>query len=264
MIIAIDSLNDARLDGYRALPARTDARSDTIIVESELAVTRLLESDVRVHSVLALDKRAATISALAPDVTIYALPQWVLDAVVGFTMNRGAIALADRPKRALGTLRARLAGPALLVAASRVSDPANLGSIVRNCRALGASGLIVDPAGADVYARKTVRTAMGHTFSQSVVVHDLVAGITTLREAAPDLRVVAATLSPKAVDVGAYSRTERTLLVVGNEGNGIAADVLALADDQVVIPMHDGTDSLNVAAASAVLLYALKNHARPR
>lgn len=257
MIIPIADADDPLLEGYRGLRVRPDTRAPVIVVESELAVTRLIDSDVHVHSVLAVEKRAATLAMLAPDLPIYATSQRVLDDVVGYPMHRGAIALADRPQRTVATLQARLSGPALLVAASRVSDEANVGSIVRNCRALGADGLLVDARGADVYARKSIRTAVGHVFSQAVVVTELVPAIEALRAAAPDLRVVAATVSPRSVSVRTYAPRERTLLIVGNEGSGIAPDVLALADDEVTIPMHDGTDSLNVAAATAVLLYAL-------
>ena len=260
MIVPIVSADDPRLDPFRDLPARADKRSPSIIVESELAVARLLESAVHVRAVLTLESRASVYASV--DTTVYTVAQSVLDAVAGFSVRRHAFALADRPSRSLEGLVAVLPESFVVVAASRVSDPANLGAIVRNCRAFGANGVLVDPLGADIYNRKAIRTAMGHVFAQSVVVTDLTEAIRALRRAAPDLRVVAATLSPRAVPLPGYALSKRTLLIVGNEGHGIAAELLALADDEVVIPMHDETDSLNVAAASAVLLYALQ--ARPR
>lgn len=242
--------------GYRNLPGRAELTGERIVVESDLAVRRLLESDVEVESVLAVDKRAATLPR-RDGVPLYTATQKLLDGIVGFPMHRGAIALAKRPRASVDALAQMLTKPGLMLCAAGVSDPANLGSIARNGRALGAAGLLVDAKGGDIYARKAIRTSMGNVFAQTVVVAELVTAIADLKRACPDLVVAAATLSERSIDVATYPTPERLLLIVGNEGSGVPADVLAIADVELTVPMQRGADSLNVAAASAVFLYAL-------
>jgi tRNA G18 (ribose-2'-O)-methylase SpoU len=248
---------DGRVAAFANLPARGDVRSDTIIVESVLAVRRLLQHGVPTRAILVVDTRAAQLQVPA-DVAVFTCAKPVLDQIVGFPMHRGALAIADRPRTPLTVLIERLQAPrSLVVCVSGVSDPANLGAIARNCRGLGAAGLLVDPRGGDIYARKSIRTSMGNIFALPVVVEELASAIATLRRNVPDLVVAAATLSQRSRDLRTYARPARVLLILGNEGAGIPADVLALADTELCIPMHNGTDSLNVAAASAVFLYAL-------
>jgi len=256
-VIRIDDPSDPRVSAFANLPARSDLRGDTIIVESDLAVRRLLQHGVPTRAVLVVDKRAAALEV--PDgVAVYTCSQKVLDAIVGFPMHRGAIAIADRPRTPLASLAERLRAPrATVVCASGVSDPANLGSIARNCRGLGADGLLIDPRGGDVYARKSIRTSMGNIFALPVVEHDIVSAIEVLRARVPGLCVAATTLSERSRDVRSFTRPDHMLLIVGNEGAGIPRDVLDAACVELNIPMHAGTDSLNVATAVAVFLYAM-------
>jgi tRNA G18 (ribose-2'-O)-methylase SpoU len=98
---------------------------------------------------------------------------------------------------------------------------------------------------------------MGNVFAQTVVVAEIAAAIAGLKRTYAELEVAAATLSERAVDVARFQPQDRLVLIVGNEGSGVPADVLALADRELTVPMRSGADSLNVAAASAVFLYAL-------
>ncbi len=252
----ISDIDDPRVASFRNLPSRGDPVGPRIIVESELAVRRLLASTTCVEAVLVVDKRAHHLE-VPQDVALYTCSQALLDAIVGFPMHRGAIALAERPRAGLEALVTALEAPGLVMCASGVSDPANLGSIARNCRALGAAGLLVDPRGGDIYARKAVRTSMGNVFAQTVVVSAIGPAIAGLKRAYPALQVAAATLSGRAIDVADFTPPDRLVLIVGNEGSGVPPDVLAFADVELTVPMRSGTDSLNVAAASAVFLYAL-------
>jgi tRNA G18 (ribose-2'-O)-methylase SpoU len=252
----ISDIDDPRVAGFRNLPSRADPLGPRIIVESELAVRRLLASSTRTLAVLAADNRAGDLD-VPEDVPLYTCAPRTLDAIVGFPMHRGAIALAERPHTRLDALVAALAAPGIVLCASGVSDPANLGSLARNARALGAAGLLIDPRGGDIYARKSIRTSMGNVFAQTVVVTEIATAIAGLKRAYPALQAAAATLSERAIDVATFAPPDRLVLIVGNEGRGVPADILALADLELTVPMHSGADSLNAAAASAVFLYAL-------
>jgi tRNA G18 (ribose-2'-O)-methylase SpoU len=144
---------------------------------------------------------------------------------------------------------------ALFVACVDVQDPTNLGGILRNCAAFGAEGVLLSDHCADVFSRRVLRVSMGTAFQLRIAaLTDLRATLRTLRD---ELRVelVAAVLDPAAERLEVAHRTPRMALLIGNEGQGLAGDWLDLCQRRVTLPMEMGTDSLNVAAASAVFLY---------
>jgi tRNA G18 (ribose-2'-O)-methylase SpoU len=275
---AIDDPTDPRLDPFRDLLARDD-RPDPrrFLVESELAVGRLLASEFAPVAVLGTASRLAR---LAPACPAYAATRELLRAVVGFDLHRGVIACAERPPAlawgapvdascplrhvsgdsALARTLARPTWTALLV--QGLADPANLGSIVRSARAFAVDLVVLDRRGADPLGRRAVRAAMGHVFAQPLAVaDDLLAAVARLRAAGAG--VWAATVGPGARPVGAAPRPARLVLCVGNEGDGLPAALRAAADAEVTIPIAPAVDSLGVAAATAVLLYAARAESTP-
>src|ERR1700733_752544 len=95
-MITIDDPADPRVAAFASLQARGNVRGDTIIVESELAVRRLLQHGVPTRAVLVVDRRAASLEG-ADGVDVFVCTQQVLDAIVGFSVRRGAFAIAERP-----------------------------------------------------------------------------------------------------------------------------------------------------------------------
>ena len=241
---------DPQLDPYRDLKALARAPGPRFVVESAIAVERLLQSGLRVESVVATASRAARLEVPAA-VPLYVVEPALLDDVAGVAVHRGCLACARRPDPA--PLPSLPPSASVLVAAG-VADPANLGALARNARAFGVGLLLLGPTGADPYSPRAVRASMGNVFR--LPVHraaDLPAAIAALRSGR---QVWAATVSPAARPVGAVTPAPCVLLL-GNEGHGLPAELIALADGELTIPMAPGADSLNVAAASAVLLHAL-------
>nr|WP_255216050.1 RNA methyltransferase [Pseudenhygromyxa sp. WMMC2535] len=144
-----------------------------------------------------------------------------------------------------------------MIAASGLADPRNLGALIRNAAAFDADGVIVDAAGADPFSRLAIRASVGNVFRVPLWVSDaLPATLAQLRREL-GMSLVAATPSGEHL-LGEYAAPARLLLLVGNEGAGLPADTLATADARVSIPMVESADSINVAAASAVLLFGLR------
>ncbi|MGE0709004.1 MAG: TrmH family RNA methyltransferase [Planctomycetota bacterium] len=255
--ILVSEPADPRLDPLRDLRAleRGGAR---FFAESELVVSRLLEGGWEVEAVLATPPRAARLARLAPPgCPVYAAPLACLREVVGYDLHRGCAAVAPRP--ALTALPA-LAGRARVrvAVAAGLADPSNVGALLRNARAFGVDLVLLDAAGADPLDPRALRAAMGNTFVLPVAVRrDLPAALAELRAALPELAVWAATLGDEARPLPEVSPPPRLALLLGNEGAGLPAPLRAAADLEVTIPVAPGCDSLNVAAASAVLLYAL-------
>ena len=150
------------------------------------------------------------------------------------------------------------AAPRLVVLLANVRDPGNAGTVLRTADAAGARGVVFSDASVDPYNSKCVRASAGSIFHVDLVQGGSVGEVVArLREAG--LRVLAADGSSgqpldQAEPRGVLS--EPTAWLFGNEAWGLPADILALADETVAVPIYGQAESLNLAAAAAVCLYA--------
>ena len=164
---------------------------------------------------------------------------------------QGILAVAEIPSAGLDDLRVD-AEPAVVLVLDAVQDPGNLGTLARTAEALGAAGVVALPGTVDAWNPKSVRAAMGSTFRLPVA-H---AGWDALGPwlAARGFQALAAAAGGGPLP---EPRPRRAALVLGNEGAGISAETRARADRAVGIPLRGRAESLNVAAAGAILLYEL-------
>jgi RNA methyltransferase, TrmH family len=140
-----------------------------------------------------------------------------------------------------------------------------MGAAIRAAAAVGVDAVVIGDGCVDLYAPKTLRAAMGASFRVPVVHRDLGAVLPKLRKAG--CRILASALQEGATDLFKLSlHGAKVVWIVGNEGNGIRDSLLSEVDAVVKIPMLRRTESLNVAQATAVLLYETarqKNSLRP-
>jgi tRNA G18 (ribose-2'-O)-methylase SpoU len=188
------------------------------------------------------------------DVPAYATDADTMARVVGFHLNRGVLAVADR---AVPPDPYALAADARLLAVTEgVNDHENLGSLFRNAAALGVDGVLLGPRCADPLYRRSVRVSMGHVLRVpfTELPGEWPASLDLLRAAG--LRVAALTPAADALPLAAagLGRT-RTALLLGAEGPGLTPEAIEAADLRVRIPMAAGVDSLNVATAAAVAFH---------
>lgn len=229
------------------------------LAEGELVTRRALRAGYRPRSLLLASERypafeplAAQLIAAGAEVLVADPP--VLEAVTGFHVHRGALA---------SFRRLPLPTPAQLLAVSRrvailegLNNTTNLGAVFRSAAALGVDGVLLDPQCCDPLYRRAVRVSMGEVFSVPYA----------RLEAWPDdldqVRQAGFTiyaLSPKgqvSLRELAVAPPIRPAMLIGAEGPGLSAAALAAADQTVRIPMSDGVDSLNVAAAAAVTFWS--------
>jgi tRNA G18 (ribose-2'-O)-methylase SpoU len=178
-------------------------------------------------------------------------------SITGFAVHRGVLASFDRkPQPSV----ADVVGDARrLVVLEDVNNHTNVGAIVRSASALGVDALLLDPSSCDPLYRRSLRISMGEALSlPHTRTEALPAGLVPLRAAG--FALVALTPAPDALDIAevAAARHERLALLLGTEGPGLSAAVLAEADVRARIPLAAGVDSLNVAAAAAIAFYALR------
>jgi tRNA G18 (ribose-2'-O)-methylase SpoU len=255
----VERADDPRVDDFRDLK-RADRRPDRpggrglVVAEGVVVVRRLLASDYPVRAVLGVRGRIDTLreSLRGKGIPVFVASADVMAEVVGFHLNRGVLAVADR---AQAPSVAALAGGARRIAVLEgVGDHENLGSVFRNAAALGIDGVVLGPGCADPLYRRSVRVSMGHVLGVPFATNgDLPEILTTLR--GQGFTVVA--LTPSGSTALAGARAERVAVLLGSEGHGLSEEALAAADVRAAIPMARGVDSLNVATAAAVAFYEL-------
>lgn len=261
----VDDLEDPRLADYQGVrdPVLLRERG-AFLAEGRLVLQAVLASPgLRLRSLVATPATMAWLSdaqvVLPSNAPVYAVPADVLEAGTGFRFHQGCLAAVDVPAPvAIDDLaRGALESEAPLVVLESVSNPDNVGAIFRTASAFGCPGVVLDEGCASPLYRKAVRTSMGSALT--LPFHhagQTGAHIDALREAG--VRVAALTPDRDAVSLDAECEVGGSRAVLlGSEGHGLSAVAQQQADVSVRIPMRDGMDSLNVAAAAAIALYRL-------
>jgi RNA methyltransferase, TrmH family len=192
----------------------------------------------------------------------------VMEAIAGTAAPQGVAAIVSRPYLELDDLFAN--GPDLLVIADELQDPGNIGSIIRTAEATGASGLITTRYTVDPFSDKSIRASMGSALRLPMVT-DAKREDIAARCREHNIKIIASSAAPvrspvlsiledaaKAQIVRVCSEVDMTVplaLIVGREATGVSAGAAQHAEELVHIPMAEGVESLNVAAAAAMLLY---------
>jgi tRNA G18 (ribose-2'-O)-methylase SpoU len=261
-LIEIDEPGDRRLDDFRDLTT-ADRRPDRpggrglVIAEGVVVVRRLLASRYPPRALLGVRRR---IEELAPDLAGVDVPAYVASAevmaqVVGFHLNRGVLACADRaPQPEAGALAA---GARRLAVLEGVGDHENLGALFRNAAAFGIDGVLLGAGCADPLYRRSVRVSMGHVLRVPFGrVDPWPSGLDALRR--NGFRIVALTPNGASASLpDVLGGGERVALLFGSEGPGLTEQAVEAADVAARIPMAPDVDSLNVATAAAVAFYAV-------
>lgn len=164
---------------------------------------------------------------------------------------QGILCVVRRPEYTLDQLL-NTRSP-LLVVLENLQDPGNLGTILRTGEGAGITGVILGRETVDIFNSKTIRATMGSVFRVPFVcVEDLAWTIGAIRERG--VRTYAAHLSGRSCYDG-FSFQGGTAFLIGNEGKGLSAEITALADDLLRVPMEGRVESLNAAVATSLLIY---------
>ncbi len=263
-IARVTSTDDAGLRDYArltdvALRRVSEPAGGLYIAESPKVIARAIGAGHVPRSVLLQEQWLADIEPLISpfDIDVFVGDAPLLESLTGYNLHRGALAAMHRP--ALADAADLIRGARRIVVLEDIVDHTNVGAIFRSAAALGADAVLVTPRCADPLYRRSVRVSMGTVLQvpwtrlpewseASAMLHD--AGFV----------IAALALADHGVDLDRFAADapERIALVFGSEGDGLSRTALAHADTVVTIPMGSGVDSLNVAAASAVALWALR------
>jgi RNA methyltransferase, TrmH family len=235
-------------------------RAGRFVAEGVRTVEALMASPVLTEGVLWAsgadqDPRCAALltAASARGLGLLEVSEAEFASAAGTESPQGVLAVARTPERALDRLAPLPVGARLLVL-DGVQDPGNAGTILRTAAALGVHAVIALPGTVDLWNAKVVRSAMGTTFAHPPVFATVEELTTFLQQSEVPLWGADAA----GVPVDAADAPDRLALAVGNEGGGLSPAVRAQVTQVVALPIAPDVESLNVAVAAGILMYALR------
>lgn len=255
----VDDPNDIRLSPYRDIREKDlVGRQQRFIAEGKVVLNVLFSSSARfeTESLLVLENRLAglgeQLSQLPSEVPVYSVPQTVMDAVAGFHVHRGILAVGRRKTPpSLQAMLDTLPAKSLVVVLCGISNHDNVGSIFRNAAAFEADCVLMDDTCCDPLYRKAIRVSVGATlkvpYFHGGSIDEIIAALGDA-----DFNLLA--LSPSS-SLSVYDATKhgRQALLLGTEGEGLPPRLLEKLQT-ARIPMSTAFDSLNVATASGIAL----------
>ena len=269
-IIEITDFHAPELDPYARLTQnqlrnRLEPEKGIFIAESPKVIDRALDAGYKPVSLLMERKQitgpAAGILSRCGDAPVYTADREMLAELTGFELTRGVLCAFHRPApRPVEELCKNARRVAVL---EGIVDSTNVGAIFRSAAALNMDAVLINPSCCDPFCRRAVRVSMGTVFQVPWgqlgetpadwpekgmdILHSL--GFKTAAMALSDRSV--------SIDDEQLAKEPKLAIVLGTEGDGLAAGTIASCDYTVKIPMSHGVDSLNVAAASAVAFWQL-------
>lgn len=243
---------------------RHEPEKGIFIAESPKVIARALDAGCIPISILMEQKhvegQGREILERCGNIPVYTATFDVLTQLTGFQLTRGMLCAMYRPK--LPTLEQTCAGATRIAILENVMNPTNVGAIFRSAAALNIDAVLLTPSCSNPLYRRAIRVSMGTVFQVPWTYFDETAswpqnGIKRLQEFG--FKTAAMALSDKAIRIDApqLMAEKKLAIILGTEGDGLAASTIADCDYTVRIPMAHGVDSLNVAAASAVAFWQL-------
>lgn len=270
-IIEINDLSAPELAPYTQLThaqlrSQRDPEKGMFIAESGKVIACALKAGCQPISCLTESRHLPALTQLLPPqwghIPIYTAPRDVLARLTGYELTRGILCAMRRPQ--LPTPEEICCSARRLVVLENITDSTNIGAIFRSAAALGMDGILVAPSCCDPLYRRSVRVSMGTAFQipwtwlTGEAFQWPQPGIDTLRALGFPTVAMALTDDSISIEDPVLAQADKLAVVLGSEGNGLCQETIASCDYTARIPMCHGVDSLNVAAAGAVIFWQLR------
>ena len=266
-IIEITDFSAPELDVYARLTEaqllnRHNLKEGLFIAESPKVIERALDAGCEPVSFLMerkhIEGQARDVIARCGQIPVYTAEFDVLTQLTGFMLTRGMLCAMRRPE--LPTVEQALAGARRVTVLENIMNPTNVGAIFRSAAALGMDAVLLTPACSNPLYRRSCRVSMGTVFQVpwTYLPEWPGEGLELLKRLGYKTAAMALSDDSVSIDDPKLLAEEKLAVVLGTEGDGLAAETIAQCDYTVKIPMYHGVDSLNVAAASAVAFWELR------
>lgn len=270
MIIQVTDLKQAGPDIFANLTERElrnayEKQGGFFIAESPKVIERALDAGYEPISMLMEEKHitgdAAFLIQRCPNLPVYTAPRSVLEQLTGYKLTRGVLCALKRKEP--DSLEQAIAGAHRVAVLENIADASNVGAIFRSAAALGIDAVLLTPQCADPLNRRCLRVSMGNVFMTKWSRIGTEAsdwpekGMSELNRLG--FKTLSMALRNNSVDINdsALLAQEKLAILLGTEGDGLLPQTIDSSDYVVKIPMRPGVDSLNVAAAAAVIFWEL-------
>ncbi|MBD5528170.1 MAG: RNA methyltransferase [Lachnospiraceae bacterium] len=273
-IIEIKDIHAPELDIYARLSEGQIAHyfepaEGLFIAESPMVIGRAMDAGYRPFSMLTepgiAQGQGCELIARCGDIRVYTAEREVLEQITGYALTRGMLCAMYR--KPLPTTEQICREASRIVVLENVMNPTNVGAIFRSAAALNMDGVLLTHGSSDPLYRRAVRVSMGTVFQIPWTFLESNHGVDRNSKKLSELQILrdlgfrtaAMALREDSISLedSRLLAEEKLAIVLGTEGDGLAADTISECDYTVRIPMSHGVDSLNVAAASAVAFWQL-------
>lgn len=252
----IKNLSKLSIKKYRDLEGK-------FLVEGKRAVNEALNSNWKIESILIKEDddinkffQAQIDLANKKGIPCFLVQSKDFDKISNTMNSQGIIALVKKRSLNFNQILQLDLKKSCVVALDRISDPGNLGSIIRICDWFAVDAILISKESADLYNSKVVRSTMGSIFHQNIVEDlDLISALTELRKTG--FRIYSTVLNGKNVYKMHFDH--KSVIIFGSEAQGISENLIKFSDENITIPKFGNAESLNVASATAIILSVYKS-----
>lgn len=255
-MIEIFDINDKRIELYRSMKGTPQSHlvNHVFVAEGERVVKKLLESNLSIVSVFALDDYFNNLSDLIKQKNIsedklFTASKDIMNEIIGYRLHKGIMAIAEQPifiNININNLSNRI------IYLNSIVNSENVGAISRNTAAFGFDSIIFDRETSSPYLRRAVRVSMGTVFGLKIAYSEGKADLIKLKQMG--YRIISSEITENAISIDSYNFPEKYVLVFGNESYGISEKILEISDDIIYVPINPEVPSINVAACGAVIM----------
>ncbi len=251
----VHSLGDPRIGPFVDVTRQEKRESTThFIAEGENVTLRLLASAYRCEKVLCVDRKADRIRPhLQPSTELLVASEALLQEIVGFKFHSGVMGLGQRLPETTDLPEAADPESDPILVLPEITDPANLGALLRVAAAFGVGAVVLGERCRDPFTRQSIRTSMGTIFSLRLIrSKDIRQTLIDMQNAGIEL--FATVLDADAAPLSTITPPTRCAVLIGNEGPGLDRELIDMCQHRITIPMRLNTDSLNVVVACGIFL----------
>ena len=249
MIFNITSSKNEKIKYFKNLKQKK-YRTEEYTVEGKKSVLEALNSQKTVTALILSETFYKNIDfSLPDDLPCYILPDSLSEGISSTDTPSGIIATLKIEKPSDFTLNPEKA----YVYCDRVSDPGNLGTIIRTVDAAGFGGVLLSPGCCDLYNPKTVRSSMGSFFHIDIFENVGLDKLKSFKDS--EFGIFSGVLSDKNINYTDADFKKPTIIVIGNESNGVSREVIDISTNLIKIPILGSAESLNAGIAAAIIMY---------
>ncbi|GEK91376.1 TrmH family RNA methyltransferase [Alkalibacterium kapii] len=249
----IESTQNKRIKNWKKLLTRKGRKKQSkYIVEGPHLVEEAMKSQAVIESLIISSEKIEAYASYheKAEFDVAVVTRDIIKLLSDSVTGQGILAIIKMPEKVkeLSGLR-----PVLML--DEIQDPGNLGTLIRTADAAGFEGVILGEGTVDLYNSKALRSAQGSHFHLNIIHDDLKKWITAFSE--KNMPVFGTALDERAISFREVEPMNRFGLIVGNEGNGVNASLLEKTTENLFIPIKGQAESLNVAIAAGILMFAL-------